>query len=480
MFSFSHKGLGSTTVARRLFVAIAGLGPLFVAYYRAPTWLDTWNWVLIAAAIGSAAAVLVLAIGVAVRGSAGTVKRVAVEITALGCALLAAEAALLASAPDRWSDDPLVQRMMARERAAREHGIAYDGRLRADVVRNLESIGVNAAPGFAQIVGASPAVSTAIRARGLLPLSNISNSLVVECNEGAGFFKFRSDELGFNNPPGLVSGAVDVAVIGESLALGHCVPPSTSAVDLLRARFPRTANFAVAGSRVLSQLGLFREYVEPIEPPVVVWFVNPSFALARAEASQPILLKYLNDSEFTQGLRTRQDEVDSFVREVLVPLNFTRDEELRTELADARYFPLARLIKLRDIRGLVELPRAMRRPPPAPDLSHFERAVDLVVDSARGWGGTVILVILPSYQASNRQPTSVARYEGVLRALEGSAVIQVDGVALFAAQADVESLYSLGIDNHPSERGHELLADAIIAAIERHALYEPRRISASH
>ena len=480
MTSFSLKGIGSTTVARRLFVVIAGLAPLFVAFYRAPAWLETWSVGPIAAAIGIAAGLLVLAIGVAVRGSAGMVKRVAVEITALGCALLAAEAALLARAPASWPEDPLVQRMMARERAAQEQGIDYDARLRADVVGDLESHGVNAVPGFAQIVGEDSTVSAAIHSRGLLPLSNVSNALVVECNEGAGFVKYRSDELGFNNPPGLASGPVDVAVIGESMALGHCVPPSTSAVDLLRARFPRTANFGVAGARVLSQLAVFREYAAPLAPAVIVWFVNPNFALPRAESDQPILLKYLNDPEFTQGLRYRQEEIDSFVREVLVPANLARDDGLRTQLADASSFPLARLIKLRDVRRLVELPPALRRPRPAPNLSHFERAVELVADSARSWGGTVVVAVLPSYQTSADEPISIARYEAVLRSLDRFPVVVVDGVALFAAQTDVDGLYNLGIDNHPSQRGHALLADAIIAAIERQANYEPPRDSASH
>src|SRR6185503_10575924 len=100
----------------------------------------------------------------------------------------------------------------------------------------------------------------------------------------------------------------------------HCVSPSASAVDLVRARFPRTANFGIAGARVLSQLGVFREYVEPLEPKVVVWFVNVNFAEPQYESDRPRLMRYLDDATFSQGLRQRQRDVDSFVREVTVPL----------------------------------------------------------------------------------------------------------------------------------------------------------------
>ena len=57
---------------------------------------------------------------------------------------------------------------------------------------------------------------------------------------------------------------------------------------------------------MLSQLGVFREYVESLEPPVVVWFVNSNFAESRDEASQPVLLGISNDPTFSQRLRERQ------------------------------------------------------------------------------------------------------------------------------------------------------------------------------
>jgi hypothetical protein len=67
-----------------------------------------------------------------------------------------------------------------------------------------------------------------------------------------------------------------------------------------------------------------------------------------------------------------------------------------------------------------------------------------------------------------------------LTVLDQSGVSIVDGPALFAAHRDVLSLYTLGIDNHPNKRGHALLADAIITAIEREVPHESIRNNASH
>jgi hypothetical protein len=464
--SFSLRGLGPTTVGLgRVVIVTAALATLAVALYRTPVWLDSWNTAAVVVAVTGAVTLLALALGVAIRGQARAIERVSIEISLLACALLAAEGILLLQAPEKWSDDPALQELLVHERAARAEGIAYDGRLPAEVVGDLKAQGLDAVPGFASSMMANDVVAKAIGERGLLPLSNVANAVVVECNEGPGYFQFRSDEFGFNNPPGLAAGPVDVAVIGESLALGHCVAPSASAVDRVRSEFPRTANFGIAGSRVLSQLGVFREYVEPLEPKVVVWFVNVHFAEPRYEIDRPRLRRYLDDASYSQGLRQRQRDVDSFVREVTVPLSLRRDHELRDELEDPPPFPFDRMIKLSEIRDVINSQSAIRRAPELPDLSQFERAVDRISKTAAGWGGSVIAVILPSYELTVGQPGDVARYKAVAEALRASSVTVVDGIALFEAQPDPVSLFTLRIDNHPNERGHAVLARALVEAI---------------
>ena len=117
------KGLGPTTTGvRRVLIAAGGVATLAIALYRVPSWLQAWNPGAVAVAIFAAVAILVLAIGVAVRGSDRAVKRVALEAVLFGCALLAAEAILLLRAPEKWSDDPLAQQLLVHERAARGQG----------------------------------------------------------------------------------------------------------------------------------------------------------------------------------------------------------------------------------------------------------------------------------------------------------------------------------------------------------------------
>ncbi|HUQ53046.1 MAG TPA: hypothetical protein VM692_12550, partial [Gammaproteobacteria bacterium] len=467
MLSFSAKVDEPTTVRLwRLLVMVAGAGALAAAVYRVPAWLAIWTPGFVAATVAAAAALLVLAFAVALQGSARAVERVALEIVFLTFALMAGEAILLGRSPELWSDDSLAQRVIARERAALRQGVDFDERLRPDVIDELRARGLDAVSGVAQTAGTTGVVASAVLERGLLPLSNASNAYVVECNEGNGYFQFRSDDLGFNNPPGLAHGPIDIAVVGESFALGHCVAPSRSAVELLRARHPRTANFGVAGSRVLSQLGVMREYVQPLRPPLVLWFVNTNFAEPRQEADQPLLTSYLDDPAYSQHLRERAHEVDAFIREVLVPLNRSGAEELREELDVASRFPLERLFKMKELRSLLDFGPAARRAPPAPDLSHFQRALEQASSSVQAWGGRLVVVILPSYEISTGLKLNNARYEAVRNIVAASTAGVVDGVALFAAQPDYASLYTLRIDNHPNAQGHALIAAALLTEVE--------------
>jgi hypothetical protein len=178
-----------------------------------------------------------------------------------------------------------------------------------------------------------------------------------------------------------------------------------------------------------------------------------------------VLMRYLNDTSFSQGLSQRQGEIDSFVWDVMVPLNVQRDRALREQLKGSSAFPFERVIRLSEVRSVIDLGAAARRGADVPNLADFERAVDRVAETAGEWGGRLIVVILPSYQISVGRPLDMARYAALSDVLSQSAVAVVDGPALFAEEPDYLRLYTLGMDNHPSQRGHAVLGEAVIAAI---------------
>ena len=219
----------ATSRLYRLLIAAVGVVAVLFGLYRAPVWFDTWSKGAVAASVGAAFAFLLLTVAVAVRGSTPAVRRVVVEVVFLGrrpggrgSNAARARAARLVRQPVRPTDHQARARGARSGRSIRR---ATADRDHAGTARRRAERRAGSLSGLIQ----HPDAAAAIRSRGVLPLTNPSNAHVVECNEGPGYLEFRSDEHGFNNPPGLI-GPVDIAVIGESFALGHCVAPSSSAV----------------------------------------------------------------------------------------------------------------------------------------------------------------------------------------------------------------------------------------------------------
>jgi hypothetical protein len=206
-----------------------------------------------------------------------------------------------------------VQRTL--QNAAEKLGVPFDARSMSELVTQLRESGVDAVPGLSR---EWPRVFQGLPAQ-LYPLSHASWASVVECNEGGQYLVYKTDEFGFHNPLGLVAARdVSMAVVGESLALGYCVPPSQSLVGILRQVYPRTANFAMAGSGTLSTLASFREYVEPLRPPIVLWVVNPHYVVAEDERATPVHA-FAPAAAPARAASIRNVEVGRVARSGLVP-----------------------------------------------------------------------------------------------------------------------------------------------------------------
>lgn len=450
--------LASRTLVFLLGIAFAGAGTYRAAHCcDAPTSAVALLYLAAGVALGIATAVLAL------RLRAAVVTRLAAEVALLGCCALTAEIAITAAIPATRTTHDVVRDLFVRAEAAGKLGVPFDRRLASQVVAELRSAGVDAVPSLGRGWPLEPAARDELPA-GFYPLSMPSRTEVVECNEGGEFLLFQTDEFGFNNPPGLVAeGRADVAVVGESLALGYCAQSGRSTVDLVRRTYPRTLNFAMADSGPLATLASLREYVEPLEPPIVLWFASEYYAELVYELSDSVLARYF-DPSFSQSLVRRQSEVDDAIRSRALPLlaASAREAELELERAESRW--LLRVLTLPQIRSSLSLLSSPSPDVEPPDLSLFERSLKLAQRTVARWGGRLIVVICPNYgdavhgdDATRRQMLEITHKLGV---------DVVDGAALFDASDDPADLFALRIRSHPNERGHALLAELIVEKLD--------------
>jgi hypothetical protein len=289
----------------------------------------------------------------------------------------------------------------------------------------------------------------------------------LECNEDGEYVSYATDEFGLNNPRGfLASKQIDVAVLGSSFVLGHCVTSAKNFTGVLRASFPRTGNFGMAGSGALSSLATFREYVEPLKPPLVVWVVNALMVDTREEMADPILSQYLQPA-FTQNLVARQELIDRTWREIAVSVQFEFDRKNKVQMNRAitnRFDGIPYLYNLRHRLRLDQLPI---EPPRAPDLRPMLASLDLMKQTIERWGGTFVVVIEPLYtEVVANQIDAVLRHDRLASSIENSGIAVVDAVEAVLPIDDRQGLYTMRIGNHLNARGNEIVGNFVVAQLQ--------------
>ena len=149
-----------------------------------------------------------------------------------------------------------------------------------------------------------------------LALSGISDSETISCNENGYYQIYKSDRYGFNNPDQeWLSDKVKYLLLGDSFVHGSCVNRPNDISSLLRAKTKKTSiNLGYVGNGPLIQLATLKEYL-PQNVKNIIWFYyeeNDLIDLSR-EIDNSILIKYLNNNNFSQNLKLKQDNIDKFL-----------------------------------------------------------------------------------------------------------------------------------------------------------------------
>lgn len=408
---------------------------------------------------------------VGIRLQTSAVTRVTRELVMIGISLLVVEVLIDSFSPDNPS------RQMERMKVAHRLGIPFDSRTKSKVIEDLRAAGEEVLPGISRDWPRMAAIRQQLPDN-LFPLSDASRSRVVECNEGGQYTYLQTDEFGFNNPPGLLASRnVEIAVVGESFTVGHCVPPAQNLVAVIRKAHPRTVNLGMAGSNSLSMLAAFREYVEPIRPPVVLWIINPNDADPSNEVQDSLLAHYL-EPDFSQHLIERQSEIDRAWHQIAVPAQYEFDRRSLIAINAARITRFARIPLLPRLRDRLQLDAPLERAPAPVDLALFVRIVRLAHDTTRKWNGQFIVAIMPLYEdVVVRQMPLNMRHENLARVLRQQGIEVADAASVFASEADPAALYTMRINNHPNATGHALIGHYLVGVLAGHG---QQQLAAQH
>ena len=145
----------------------------------------------------------------------------------------------------------------------------------------------------------------------ILPLSGISNSKTIYCNEGGYYSIYQSDRYGFNNPDfEWEKKKINIILLGDSFIHGACVNRPKDIGSNFRNLGLSVLNLGYGGNGPMTMYATLREYFKN-ETDIILWFYykNDHNNLI-LEKKNLILNNYVQNKNFTQNLKFKQNIID--------------------------------------------------------------------------------------------------------------------------------------------------------------------------
>jgi len=222
----------------------------------------------------------------------------------------------------------------------------------------------------------------------IFPLSGISNSQTINCNENGYYSIYQSDRYGFNNPnTEWDEKEIEYFIVGDSFTHDCVNRPYTIGSILRNLSNKSVLDLGLGGNGPLIEYAILREYLDT-DVKKVVWFFfegNDLYEL-KTEKKSNILLNYLNDLNFTQNLKSKQNEIDNLGKTII-----SKERKQVIKIEKNIKFKLLRFIKLYITRQLIL---------PAPAITvapEFKKILKLTKELVEKNNSKLYFVYLPDY-----------------------------------------------------------------------------------
>ena len=150
-----------------------------------------------------------------------------------------------------------------------------------------------------------------------IPLTPMSNTLFVSCNEFGEWKKFKTDKLGLNNEKFI--NKFDILLMGDSFAEGSCVNQSDEPANLLNQKYNlKTYNIGISGNGPLLSLALAHEIKPLTDFHSIVWFIyDNDFYDLNLEIQSKFLISFLKEDYENSRYFLNIDEANKFQKKYI-------------------------------------------------------------------------------------------------------------------------------------------------------------------
>ena len=222
----------------------------------------------------------------------------------------------------------------------------------------------------------------------IFPLSGISNSETIYCNENEYYSIYQSDRYGFNNPDEEWNKKeIEYLLVGDSFAHGACVNRPNDIASVLRNLSGKSVlNLGYGGNGPLIEYATLREYLNKnVKKILWIYFTNDPQNLQNEE-KKDILINYLNNLTFSQNLKLKQKEINNLA---LKKIKIEMNEVIKK---NSFKYELLKFAKLNQIRKKLLLRAPLPIPKPS---SNFKKILNLTKDLAYQNNAKLYFIYLP-------------------------------------------------------------------------------------
>jgi hypothetical protein len=231
----------------------------------------------------------------------------------------------------------------------------------------------------------------------IIPLSGISNSKTIFCNENGYYSIYQSDRYGFNNPDGeWDEHEIEYLLVGDSFTHGACVNRPNDISSILRNLSNKSVlNLGMSGNGPLIQYATLREYLDTnVKKVLWIYYKGNDLTDLTIEKKNNILINYIKDLNFTQDLKLKQNEIDD------LEINFIKKAEEEKNEREIFRFEIIKFIKIFYTRYLI-LPSPNLEPNPAPNavpIIELQKILQLTKELTNKNNSKLYFVYLTDYR----------------------------------------------------------------------------------
>jgi lysophospholipase L1-like esterase len=266
----------------------------------------------------------------------------------------------------------------------------FDGRVKLDVYEDLKKkkkITISFLPSF-----------FVNKDYYLFPLSGISNSETVHCNENGYYSIYQSDRYGFNNPDNeWDKKEIEYLAVGDSFTHGACVNRPNDISSVLRNLSNKyVLNLGMDGNGPLIEYATLREYLDKnVKKVLWIYYEGNDLINLKNELKNNFLNNYLKDLNFTQNLKFKQNDIDSLLSNLVVKEAKKSKRKINRERKNSFKSKLIKYIKIYNTRILIlSAPARIPEPEASPK---FKEILQLTKELVYKNNSKLYFVYLPEF-----------------------------------------------------------------------------------